>query len=180
MTARCLQHGARGRFGGHRGVETFGNQRQHSGRSVMIALIQPGEHIGEGVFDRAVRNPIDPRSGRRQAKQNPSPIARVNCSDEQSLPHQALQHTGERAGMHVNHGCQLAWGYPPSQPHHSQHQALWACDADVFCHPFRALVQGVHYGPQQLHKLQHGWKDRRRVARKRRSVHVADAITVIL
>jgi len=66
------------------------------------------ECFGDGGFDRPAARRVDARSSRRESKHGAPSIAGIIDACQKPLCHQPLEHTGQRTGMHVQDGRQLA------------------------------------------------------------------------
>jgi hypothetical protein len=116
------------------------------------------ERLSDRGFDRTVTGHVHSRTAFREPQHRASSIGRIVGTSEQSLSDQSLEHTGQRAGMYVQHGRQAARGHAREETDHAQHQPLRARNPDVACHPLRYSFQSMHDRPQELHELQYVWQ----------------------
>jgi hypothetical protein len=118
---------------------------------VADALERQRDRRFNGPLSRNIRS----RSALREAQYGAPSIARIVGTSQESLSNESLKHTGERAGMDVQHGRQIAGRHARKQAHHAQHQSLWTRHSNFSGHSLRYALQSVHNGPEQLHELQY-------------------------
>jgi hypothetical protein len=133
----------------------FREPLEHPSRGDAIPVADPLERPRDRGFDRPLSGGIDASPPRRQPQDRPSPIAGVVRASQEPLPDQPLKYTGQRAGMHVQHGRQIASRHAGKQTDDTKDQPLGTCDADVSRHPFGDALQSMHNRPEQPHELQH-------------------------
>jgi hypothetical protein len=128
-----------------------------------VARIDIFQRRGHGRFRRAPPNRVDAIAPSRQAQDGASPIEWVILTREQALTDQSSEYAGERAGMNMQDGGQIAGRQSGSQTRDAQHESLRAGHADLSGHASRRALESVRDRPQELHELQYVRQiDRRR------------------
>ena len=80
-------------------------------------------------------------------------IAR-GVKEQEALGLEAVEHAGQRAGVHVQDLRERPGGGARHQAEDAKDQPLRAGHAELGVHPLRAFLQVVHQRPEQLHELQ--------------------------
>jgi hypothetical protein len=132
-----------------------GEPLEDSSRRHPIPVIDALERQRDRRFNRALSRCVHPGPALRETQHSASSIAGGVGTSQQSLRYKAPKHAGERAGMYVQHGRQIASRYAREQADHAQDQPLWTRYADVACHSLRYSFQSVNDRPEELHELQH-------------------------
>jgi hypothetical protein len=113
------------------------------------------ERLRDRCFNGPLPRNIRSSSALREAQYGAPSIARIVGTSQESLSDESLKHTGERAGMHVQYGRQIAGRHARKQANYAQHQSLWTRHPNLSGHSLRDALQSVDNGPEQLHELQY-------------------------
>ena len=119
------------------GLQMFGEPLEDALRGQPIPVADALERLRDRRFNSTLTERVHSGAAFRETQYRSSSITGIVGTGQESLSDQTVEHSGQRARMHVQHHRQIARRHPGEQTDDAEHQPLWARDADVTRHSFR-------------------------------------------